>query len=366
MPERDEREVWDLSDEEFEKLLAEERSMQKSEDEDETEEENEETEQKNTEEAEGTETEETEEEEQQEEQQEEEQEEKQEEEPEKKEKKKDEKKDEKPFEPVQLKSGSLVVTANTFDELVKFAQMGLDYTKKTQELAKYRDVIRQSVDLGLSQEDIVRAVKLAKEIDENPKSVISNLAKKHNIDLYEVEEAQGINPIYDKQTVAQQPQGRTPNYNPTEFVSEIRRTYGDEMVNDLANKFEALPASVQEAMSADVSMMYAFVEDVAQGTFAKVYPEVIKEVTLHPLKAQMFKSLEGFLALYREVGERVISTTTTTPQKNLKKERVKEAISNTGARRKVQERIAEDVEDYWNNDELFLKTLEQEKGGTIR
>ena len=45
------------------------------------------------------------------------------------------------FVPVPLKSKNLTIEAKSMDELIQLAQQGLNYTQKTQELAKHRPIV---------------------------------------------------------------------------------------------------------------------------------------------------------------------------------------------------------------------------------
>lgn len=214
----------------------------------------------------------------------------------------------------------------SIDELKKLASKGVDYTKKTQQLAKHKSNIKAIEDNNISLEDLYHLSDMLK----GDKNAIKNFLEKVNFtqeDMYSDE-----NNSY-KPNVVQ--------------VSEL-----DEVINDLKenhnneyNRLEKLIPSLDEnsitRIVNDPNILRLLASEIASGEFDKVMPLVRKEQLLYGT---------NFLDSYIKSAKAIISQTQNNNNPNNKstqinKNKVKMSGSNGTNKQYKQYTSAYDIDE---------------------
>lgn len=156
----------------------------------------------------------------------------------------------------------------TLDELTQLASKGLDYTKKTQTLAPYRRVINTMQENKISEDDI----NLFIDAKKGNKNAIATLLKDAKIDVYDL-------PSNEEEI----------QYTPTQYGLSDEALAVNESINRL--QYEPDYAQTREVFNNldDFSKKYilsnpTYLEglhkDVVDGTYAKIMPQAMKLAAL--------------------------------------------------------------------------------------
>lgn len=193
-------------------------------------------------------------------------------------------------EPITLKSRNLTISVNNMDELIKIAEQGLDYTKKTQELAPYRKTIEFVKAAGIDDMDL----QLLADIKAGNKTAINGFAQKYGIDL----DAHDSDAPYRQQAVINTP-------NEVDYVAnEILAN--EKLANEFRNVIQYTPDSFKAQMAQDANIMRAFAQDVERGLAQKIIPEANKIVFMNPGM--------DFMTAYIQADRMLSSQAATAPQ----------------------------------------------------
>ena len=87
------------------------------------------------------------------------------------------------FVPVPLKSKNLTIEAKSMDELIQLAQQGLNYTQKTQELAKHRPIVDYVSKHNITQEDL----HLLADLKSGNADALKLIAKQNGVDMFSLD-----------------------------------------------------------------------------------------------------------------------------------------------------------------------------------
>lgn len=168
--------------------------------------------------------------------------------------------------PIMIKNRGLNLPVNNMAELIKMAEMGVDYTRKTQEIAPYRKTVELIKSTGIDESDL----QLLADIKAGNKTAINGLAEKYQIDLLDVDPSTKY-----KQQVS------LPLYNEADIVAQ------EIMANQpLAQEFQRvaqfIPNDFKDMMAKDANLLRSFAVDVENGVAQQLLPEVTKIMTLNP------------------------------------------------------------------------------------
>lgn len=214
----------------------------------------------------------------------------------------------------------------TIDELTALAQKGIDYTKKTQKLAKYRSVV-ELLDSGKLSMDQVQALTDALG---GKKEAFAMLAEQAGIDPYDIDSKGNYKPVIE-----------TVNYELNDIISDIKN---DNEYGTIVNRYVSiLPDDVKKTFTENPSILKELHNHTQQGVAQKIMPEVIKQMAINPN--------QNFVELYRKVGDSIFAQNETKTQSSRPPESVKKAV----VKKKGQTQSPKEVVDVWKSDEDFNK-----------
>lgn len=169
--------------------------------------------------------------------------------------------------PFEAKDRDLTIKVDDVDEVKKLINLGLNYTRKTQELASVRKIADYAKDHSIEMSDL----ELLADLKSGNKDALGELAKRNNISIYDVD------------TEA--------DYKPNEKVAYKEVSEVDLIAQDIA-KDEVLYGKVRDALTyvprdfaenvvSDAKLLSAFRDDVANGITDKVLPLAIKNHAIY-------------------------------------------------------------------------------------
>ena len=209
------------------------------------------------------------------------------------------------------------------DEARELASKGLDYTMKTQELAQWRQLIENTKDIP---ENDINAIKALRN---GNKDALLQLAKKYNIDLYDLD-------------IEKEPE--VPNYleevnQPNEELARIEnRILADkETLPKVEQVLEALPKEFIHQMQSQPAMLEGLYGDIKNGVTDNVLGEALKSYYIKG---------GDFLTHYQSVYNRIYSN-----NKSIEPYRVQQAQKAVTPRVKTQPAkrdYLKDAEEVWN------------------
>lgn len=155
----------------------------------------------------------------------------------------------------------------TKDELIKLAPKALNYTKKMQAIAPYRRSISAMQENGLTEDDINQLI----EMKRGNRTAISNFLNKHNISTLDLDESQSFDYTPNKY-------GREQN-ELTETLEELQ-SYPPQAVNTLTNYIDSLDKVSRETMQQHPNILRTLMSDIESGDFDRIQPEANKRAFL--------------------------------------------------------------------------------------
>jgi len=158
-----------------------------------------------------------------------------------------------------LKASGKEIPINDLSELYTLAAAGFDYTKKTQEIAPFRKAVAMMKENGLSEEDL----SLLLEAKKGNKDAVAMLIKQAGIDPMEVDE-----PNSDYRPGAFIPDETALNLK--EVQQEIMRDPEYQITADVVNN-QMDPVS-QEMMAKNPMLIKGIHEDIKTGAYNEVLP----------------------------------------------------------------------------------------------
>lgn len=156
----------------------------------------------------------------------------------------------------------------TLDELVNGFKKGMNYTQKMQELAPHRKTIEAMEENGLTQTDL----NLLIEARKGNKEAMSKLLVDGDIDALDLETEKA------KDYAPKNYIGETEDFAMEEVKTLINNDV--EYVDKVKEAINIIPDDLYQIVSKEPQVLNALYNDVKNGTFDKVMPEVMKQKAL--------------------------------------------------------------------------------------
>ena len=187
------------------------------------------------------------------------------------------------FVPVPLKSKNLTIEAKSMDELIQLAQQGLNYTQKTQELAKHRPIVDYVSKHNITQEDL----HLLADLKSGNADALKSIAKQNGVDMLSLDADVDYKPS---------------EANRMSIPSEVDLVAESIMQDtDTATKIQSLnqhiPDDFRAKLATDANMLRLYANDVKSGMAERILPEAVKLKAINPNA--------DFLEIYSHVGMKI-------------------------------------------------------------
>lgn len=205
-------------------------------------------------------------------------------------------------------------------EQKKLAQMGFDYTSKTQDLASKRNL------LELIGDRTPEEVKTMIDAFGGDKEALSYMAKQANIDPYDLD----IESQY-------KPKVEAKNYELDDIVNTIKSD--TELSSTMDRWIDTLPKSTLTDFQKDPKLLGDLYQEARVGNAQKVMPEAIKRMALD--------SSISFKEAYLSARETVVS------KPEVKKPADRDTIKKAVVPKKSASKHMKEHKDVWEDDELF-------------
>jgi len=221
------------------------------------------------------------------------------------------------------------------DEIDTFLQKGFDYTKKTQDLAKYRPFIEMINEKGLTYEDLVTYF----DAKNGNTEAIAEIMKQAQVEALDIDENSTYTPKVEQK-----------NYELNDIIEDIKgdETYGLKVDSYIA----AIPDNAKQVFIENPNILKGFYEDVKAGVADKVMPEVIKSMAINPNA--------DFLDTYQSIGRQVFQNQPQKEEVEEKETTKPEASRETKKRASISKKNNSKINDHkdiWEDDELFDKMM---------
>ncbi len=228
----------------------------------------------------------------------------------------------------------------TEDEARELASKGIDYTLKTQELAKWKRLIENAKDIPESDLNAIKALR------DGNKDALLQLAKEYNIDLYDLDaEKEPEVPNYLEQ-------GNQPNAEELQRISQ-RIEADTETRPKVEQVLDVLPNEFKEQMVANPKLLEGLYVDIKQGITDTILNEALKSY---------YVSGGDFLNHYQSAYQKMYNQQTLEPQQVQQVQKV--VPPKTKAQPKKKDYL-QDAEEIWNmpeDDFAKLKAKVMAKG----
>ena len=187
------------------------------------------------------------------------------------------------FVPVPLKSKNLIIEAKSMDELIQLAQQGLNYTQKTQELAKHRPIVDYVSKHNITQEDL----HLLADLKSGNADALKSIAKQNGVDMFSLDADVDYKPS---------------EANRMSIPSEVDLVAESIMQDtETATKIQSLnqhiPDDFRSKLASDANMLRLYANDVKSGMAERILPEAVKLKAINPNA--------DFLEIYSHVGMKI-------------------------------------------------------------
>ncbi len=248
-----------------------------------------------------------------------------------------EKEEAKAFLRIKARGAELELTEEEAKEL---ASKGIDYTLKTQELAKWKRLIENTKDIPENDLNAIKALR------DGNKDALLQLAKEYNIDLYDLDaEKEPEVPNYLEQ-------GNQPNIEELQSISQ-RIEADTETRPKVEQVLDVLPADFKEQMVANPKLLEGLYIDIKQGVTDNILNAALKSY---------YVSGGDFLNHYQSAYQKMYNQQTLKPQQV---QQVQKAVPpKTKAQPKKKDYLQE-AEEIWNmpeDDFAKLKAKVMAKG----
>jgi len=222
------------------------------------------------------------------------------------------------------------------DEIDTFIQKGFDYTKKTQDLAKYRPLIELIDENNLTHEDLM-TLNAARN---GNKDALGKIIGAANVDVYDIDT-----------TATYKPDVAVKNYELQDVIETIKSdsTHSQKMDQYISSVSE----TTRNLFVSNPAVLKGLYEDEKSGVAQKIMPELVKAMFINPNA--------DFIQTYRSIGEKIFATETAqAPATEIKQETKQEASRETKKKATISKKgnaSINDHKDIWEDDELFAKML---------
>jgi len=228
----------------------------------------------------------------------------------------------------------------TEEEAKELASKGIDYTLKTQELAKWKRLIENAKDIPESDLNAIKALR------DGNKDALLQLAKEYNIDLYDLDaEKEPEVPNYLEQ-------GNQPNVEELQRISQ-RIEADTETRPKVEQVLDVLPNEFKEQMVANPKLLEGLYVDIKQGVTDNILNEALKSY---------YVSGGDFLNHYQSAYQKVYNQKTLEPQQV---QQVQKAVPPKTKAQPKKKDYLQDAEEIWNmpeDDFAKLKAKVMAKG----
>ncbi len=211
----------------------------------------------------------------------------------------------------------------TKEEAERLASMGIDYTEKTQELAKWRNKIELTKDIPDNDLNALKALK------DGNKDALIQLAKEYNIDLYDLDADKEKLDVPDY----------TQNINqPNEELRQVESTImaDEETLPKVKQVLNSVPESFKEQMAQNPKLLAGLYGDIKSGAIDNVLGDALKSYYI---------SGGDFLEHYQRVFQSVHSKQQNTQQQI---EQFKKVVPPTIKQEPAKKDYLKDAEEIWN------------------
>lgn len=219
------------------------------------------------------------------------------------------------------------------DEVDTFIQKGFDYTKKTTDLAKWRQYIELIDENNLSIEDIA-TLNAAKNGNTDALGKIVNTA---GVDINDINEYSDY-----------EPQVAVKNYELEDVIETIK---SDEVHSIKMDQYISMvPESTKELFIENPNILRGLYEDQRSGVAGEIMPEVIKALAINPNA--------DFIDTYRTVGQKIYNNNgaNSKPGSNAGKQASRDTKKKASISKRNKTRI-NDHRDVWEDDDLFQEMM---------
>ena len=169
------------------------------------------------------------------------------------------------------------------DELIQLAQQGLNYTQKTQELAKHRPIVDYVSKHNITQEDL----HLLADLKSGNADALKSIAKQNGVDMFSLDADVDYKPS---------------EANRMSIPSEVDLVAESIMQDtETATKIQSLnqhiPDDFRSKLATDANMLRLYANDVKSGMAERILPEAVKLKAMNPNA--------DFLEIYSHVGMKI-------------------------------------------------------------
>ena len=242
-----------------------------------------------------------------------------------------------------LKYKGKEISVSSEDEAIALMQKGLDYEFKMGRIKPFRKAIKIIDDNGLSEEDI-QALADAKD---GKSEALNYIADKYNLpltkDSNEDDDLFSDNNETKKQDNYQPEVGISNENDIVDYFQNYSKSE-PEKAGKVLNIYNDLEPAFQLEVTNNIQTFEAFLADINDGIFDKLYPEVIKAKAINPNI--------NWLQAYAGIAQQILKPEVTKePTESVKKKQVKQ--------RKATKDNGNDYDSAWNDDSSF-KEFEHE------
>lgn len=164
---------------------------------------------------------------------------------------------------IPLKNKGLTVEIKKVDEARKLMEKGLDYTRKTQELAEVRKVADYAAEHNISMDDL----RLFAEYKAGNKAAIAEMARRSNIEsMYDIDMETEYKP--NANTMVRE-------YSEADLVAQ-EIAQDDVLLGKVKDALTYVPNTVADKIVNDATLLSALRDDVSNGIASAVLPEATK------------------------------------------------------------------------------------------
>lgn len=264
--------------------------------------------------------------------------------------------EEKPKVRFVIKDRDVEMTIEDEAEAVALMQQGLNFTRKTQQLSKYKKTIDSLESNGITDDDLA----LLAKVKSGDRDAVSYLTKQVGIDPMDLID-------YDsKYVVPQAEQAFKPSDTVLQYDSIIRENE-PEVYAKLSNALSSMPQPTLREIASNDSLYSALYEDVKSGTFDVINRELQRDMLtrMSPLeKARLDMDSNAYLSAYANIAQRMSQPTNAPQQEQQYQEpqqtpqpqlvQPKANVNKVAVQSGVRARETKGEVDVWNtsNDEL--------------
>ena len=211
----------------------------------------------------------------------------------------------------------------TEDEAKELASKGIDYTLKTQEIAKWKRLIENAKDIPENDLNAIKALR------NGNKDALLQLAKEYNIDLYDLDtEKEPEVPNYLNQS-------NQPNVEELQRISQ-RIEADKDTLPKVEQVLDVLPNEFKEQMVANPNLLEGLYVDIKQGITDTILNEALKSY---------YVSGGNFLNHYQNAYQKMYNQQTLEPQQVQQVQKAVPPKINTQSKKKD---YLQDAEEIWN------------------